>query len=40
MFGVTRAEEGARGAYIAGVLHYIHTELPKPLECTIARLGQ
>lgn len=31
MFGVTLAGGGARGAYIAGVLRYIYTELPKQL---------
>ena len=31
MLGVTLAGGGARGAYIAGVLRYIYTELPKKL---------
>jgi|GEM_PF-3055084 len=34
MFGATLAGGGARGAYIAGALRYIYTELPKKLGYT------
>ena len=34
MFGVTLAGGGARGAYMAGVLRYLYTELPKTIGYT------